>query len=428
MSHISSESIFKRHSREQRRVVVTGMGMLTPLGLTLTESWDAVVNGQSGISTITQFDASELDSQIAGEVKNFDPDPFVPKKEQKKMDRFIHFAMAASEMAILDAGLGYDEIAGLRSGALVGVGIGGLPLIERQHEVLTTRGASRITPFFIPACITNLASGQISMRWGLKGPNFSVTSACASGNHSIGEAAKFIMNGEADIMIAGGSEATISPLAAGGFAAMKALSTRNSSPETASRPWDVDRDGFVLSEGAAILVLEDFEHAEKRGARIYGELRGYGVSSDAYHMSAPSPGGEGAARAMKSAITNAYLNVEDIGYINAHGTSTPVGDSIETQAIKSVFGDHAYKLWISSTKSMTGHTLGAAGAIESVFSLMTLTKSVAPPTINLDSPSEDCDLDYVPGVARERNFDHVINNSFGFGGTNACLVFSKINS
>lgn len=343
------------------------------------------------------------------------------------MDRFIHMAIASTHQALADANLQIQESQRQRVGTIVGVGIGGLPVIEKQHEILMNRGPSRVSPFFIPAVISNLAAGHISMIFGAEGPNFCVTSACASGAHALGEAAKYIQDGHCDIMIAGGAEAAVCPLAIAGFGAMRALSTRNSQPEQASRPWDQDRDGFVLSEGSAILILEDYEHAIKRNAKIYCELTGYGVSSDAHHMTNPSPGGKGAALAMLLALKDAQINKEEVGYINAHGTSTPVGDEIETSAIKNVFKDHAAKIWISSTKSMTGHTLGAAGAIESVFSILALKHSIAPPTINLDNPSEDCDLDYVPKVARERKFKHVMNNSFGFGGTNCSLLFSEIN-
>ena len=418
-------SIYTRPTQENRRVVVTGMGCVSPLGTDLQSTWSRLIHGESGIDRITAFDASNLETQIAGEVKCFDPDLYIPKKEQKKMDRFIQFSMASAKMALTDAG--FEKVPDpLRAGVIVGVGIGGLPMIEKTHDVFRDRGPSRVTPFFIPAVITNLAAGQISIQHGIKGPNFSVTSACATGAHSIGEAAHYIRRGQADIMLAGGSESTISPLAITGFNAMKALSTRNSAPQQASRPWDRDRDGFVLSEGSAILVLEDFEHAARRGARIYAEVTGYGVSSDAFHMTGPSADGEGAARAMQMALMDAKIDPSLIGYVNAHGTSTPLGDEIETTAIKRVFGDAAKKTLVSSTKSMTGHTLGAAGALESVFAIKALTTGVIPPTINLENPSDDCDLDYVPLRAREKKLKHVLNNSFGFGGTNACLIFSEL--
>lgn len=422
----TNQNKFERAPKSQRRVVVTGMAALTPVGLDLQTSWKNLVNGVSGIDTITSFDTSKQDVKFAGEIKGFDPAPYIDKKEQKKMDRFIQLSLAASAQAIADSGLQFDEQLGARTGCLFGVGIGGLPGIEDTHSTLMNRGPSRISPFFIPMVITNLASGQISIKYGLRGPNFAVTSACASGAHAIGESAGYIRDGKADVMITGGSEAVVCDLALGGFAAMKALSTRNDDPKKASRPFDKERDGFVLAEAAAVLILEDYEHAVKRGAKIYGEVTGYGASSDAYHMTNPAPGGAGGAEAMKMALKDASLNPEQISYINAHGTSTPVGDGLESTAIKNVFGNHAKKLWVSSTKSMTGHALGAAGAIESVFSLMTLKENIAPPTINLENPSEDCDLDYVPKTARDGKFDHVLNNSFGFGGTNASLIFSKV--
>jgi 3-oxoacyl-[acyl-carrier-protein] synthase II len=407
-------------------VVVTGLGSVNPLGLTAKDSFAAAVEGRSGIAPIAAFDPGQLAVTIAGEVRGFSVDAYVPKKEQKKMDRFIHFAMACAQMAMQDSGVQITPALSERAGALIGVGMGGLPEIEDQHKILVERGPSRISPFFIPAVITNLASGQVSIQYGLKGPNFAVTSACASANHSIGEAYRYIRDGYCDVMIAGGSESTVCPLAVGGFAAMRALSTRNDTPTTASRPWDRDRDGFVLGEGCGILVLEDYESAAKRGARIYCELAGYGVSSDAHHITNPSPGGAGAAHAMRLSLNDAGLSPESVDYINAHGTSTPVGDLIETQAIKSVFGDHARRLWVSSTKSMTGHLLGAAGAVESVFCVLALATGAVPPTINLENPSDDCDLDYVPVSAREKKLTAVLNNSFGFGGTNACLIFSRV--
>jgi 3-oxoacyl-[acyl-carrier-protein] synthase II len=418
--------VFKRPARMQRRVVVTGIGLVSPLGLSLAETWDGLVSGRSGIGPITQFDASHHDVKFAGEVRNFDANLYIEKKEQKKMDRFIHLSLACAEMALKDSGLELTEKIKDRAGSIVGVGIGGLGAIEHNTLILRDRGPSRITPFFIPMSITNMASGNITIKYGLRGVNYSVTSACSSGAHSIGEATQYIRSGLCDVMLAGGSESSITPLAVGGFASMKALSTRNDQPQKASRPFDRDRDGFVIAEAAAILVLEDYEFASRRGARIYGEVTGYGASSDAHHMTNPAPGGIGAAKAMHAAITDAGLNKEEINYVNAHGTSTPAGDGVETEALHKVFGDHAKKLWVSSTKSMTGHTLGAAGAIESAFSLMTLHKNIAPPTINLENPGEGCDLDYVPLTARDGKMLHVVNNSFGFGGTNACVVFSKI--
>jgi len=400
--------------------------MMSPCGLSVSENWNSLTHGKSGIGPVTQFDVSNYGTKIAGEVKAFDLDAFVAKKEQKKMDRFIHLALASAKMAVEDSGLEFSEDLGSRSGSLFGVGIGGLPMIERQHSVLLERGPSRVTPFFIPAVITNLTSGQLGILYGLKGPNYAVTSACASGAHAIGESAKYIMDGTCDVMITGGSESVICSMAIGGFGAMKALSTRNDEPEKASRPWDKDRDGFVLSEGSAVLILEELEHAKKRGATIYGEVSGFGLSCDAYHLTSPSPGGDGAARSMKMALKSAGLSPNQVDYINAHGTSTPQGDEVETAAVKQVFGDHSKDLWVSSTKSMTGHTLGAAGAIESVISLMALKTGIVPPTINLENPSEDCDLDYVPNTAREKNLNFVLNNSFGFGGTNCTLLFGKV--
>lgn len=425
---MSQSSVFTRRTVNERRVVVTGMGIISPLGHTLEENWSNAISGVSGIDTISLFNPEKFSTRIAGEVKNFDPSVVIEKKEQKKMDRFIQFSIFATSKAIADSGLDFekDELLRARTGVIVGVGIGGLPAIESQVETYLNRGPDRISPFFIPSVITNMASGHISIRWGLRGPNFSVTSACATGVHSLGEAAKYIHSGHCDVMIAGGSEAAVTPLAIAGFSSMHALSERNDEPKKASRPWDKNRDGFVLCEGSAVLILEDYEHAQRRGAKIYAELKGYGVSSDAYHMTSPVPDGAGAAMAMKVALKDAQLNPDSIDYINAHGTSTPMGDGIESNAVKQVFGEQAKKLWMSSTKSMTGHALGAAGAIESVYSIMTLHKQVAPPTINLDNPSDDCDLDYVANEARQGKFTHVLNNSFGFGGTNACVVFSKI--
>lgn len=425
-----SQSVFLREPRTQRRVVVTGVGVITPVGLTTVENWDNLTNGRSGIGSISHFDPTDFVSKIAGEVRGFDPSSIIEKKEQKKMDRFIMLSLESTRQALEDSGLEFDgnELLQARTGALIGVGIGGLPDIEKQAKILQTKGPSRISPFFIPAVITNMASGHITIKYGLRGPNFSVTSACASGAHSIGEATQYIRDGHCDVMVAGGCEAAVTPMAIAGFGSMKALSTRNDQPELASRPFDKDRDGFVLSEGAGTLILEDYEHASRRGATIYGEVAGYGFSSDAYHMTNPSPTGDGAALSMRLALKDAGLNPESVGYVNAHGTSTPAGDGVETLAVKTVFGDHAKKVWVSSTKSMTGHTLGAAGAIESIYSLLALKHQVAPPTINLENPSEDCDLDYVPLSARDGSFEHVLNNSFGFGGTNASVVFSKIES
>ncbi len=418
-------SRFERPSKPQRRVVVTGVGAVTPLGLNVEESWSAALRGQSGIAKITRFDTTGFDVTFAGEVKGFNPDLYVEKKEQKKMDTFIHYAIAASKMAIESAKLELTDEVKEQTGVIIGVGIGGLQTLEDTSIKLKERGPSRISPFFIPSVITNLAAGQVTISLGLKGPNYSVTSACASGVHSIGDAVRYIRDGFTDVMLAGGAESTICGLAVGGFASMRALSTRNDAPEKASRPFDKDRDGFILGEGAAVLCIESLEHAQKRGANILCEITGYGVSSDAYHMTAPAPEGEGGYKAMAIALKDSGLKAEDINYINAHGTSTPVGDGLETMAIKRLLGDHARKVWVSSTKSMTGHALGAAGAIESAFCVMAIRDQKVPPTINLENPSEDCDLDYVPNKAREGQINNVLNNSFGFGGTNASMIFSK---
>ena len=418
----------------ERRVVVTGMGVISPLGLDARSSWRSALDGKSGVDRIGKFDVSNYDTQIAAEVRGFEADKYIPKKEQKKMDTFIQYAIAASQMAMEDARF-LDATGGVtaalpqnKTGVFVSTGIGGLPGIEDTHSTLRDRGPSRVSPFFIPKVIGNLASGQVAINYGLRGPNFCITSACATGAHSIGEAATYIRRGLTTVMVAGGAEAVVCPLAVAGFGSMKALSTRNEEPRQASRPFDRDRDGFVLGEGAAVLILEDLEHATRRGAKIYGEITGYGVSCDAYHMTNPAPEGAGAARAMEMAIRDARLSPSHIQYLNAHGTSTPVGDELESQAIKSVFGSHARSLVVSSTKSMTGHLLGAAGALESFFCLMALQEQIVPPTINLENPGEGCDLDYAPLHARQMKIDHALNNSFGFGGTNACLVFSRLTS
>ncbi|MEK2688746.1 beta-ketoacyl-ACP synthase II [Bdellovibrio sp. GT3] len=418
-------SRFERPSIPQRRVVVTGVGAVTPLGNTIEESWSNAKKGVTGIAPITKFDTTGFDVTFAGEVKGFNADQYIEKKEQKKMDEFIHYSIAASKMAVEMAKLELSEKEKATTGVIIGVGIGGLQNLEETSIKMKEKGPGRVSPFFIPSVITNLAAGQVSISLGLKGPNYSVTSACASGVHSIGDAVRYIRDGVADVMLAGGAEATICRLAVGGFAAMRALSTRNDAPEKASRPWDKDRDGFVLGEGAAMLVIESLEHAEKRGAKILCEITGYGVSSDAYHMTSPAPEGAGGYAAMSMALKDSGLKATDIQYINAHGTSTPVGDGLETAAIKNLLGDHAKNVMVSSTKSMTGHALGAAGAIESAFCVMAIRDQIAPPTLNLDNPSEDCDLDYVPHKAREAKIDNVLNNSFGFGGTNACMIFSK---
>lgn len=419
---------FERPSQPQRRVVVTGIGLVSPLGNTLEESWKALLKGQSGIAQITKFDTTAFSTKIAGEVKGFNPDLYIEKKEQKKMDTFIHYSMACSKMALEMANIKLTDDELLKTGAFIGVGIGGLPMIEEQLDKLRARGPNRISPFFIPGVITNLAAGQVSIEYGLKGPNFAITSACATGVHSIGEAYNYIRYGRADFMLAGGVEATVCPSAVGGFSSMRALSERNDAPEKASRPFDKDRDGFVLGEGGAVVFLESLENATRRGANILCEVSGYGASSDAYHFTSPAPEGDGGRRAMAAAIFDANLKPEDIQHINAHATSTPMGDGLETQAMKNLFKDHAKKLWVSGTKSMTGHLLGAAGAIESAWSILAIRDQVVPPTINLENPSEDCDLDYVPNQARDGKITNVLNNSFGFGGTNGSLIFSKVQS
>ncbi|WP_127169576.1 beta-ketoacyl-ACP synthase II [Xanthomonas sp. BRIP62415] len=409
-----------------RRVVVTGMGMVSPLGNDLATSWDGIIHGRSGIGPITQIDASQFTTKIAGEIKNFDPTLFVSAKDVKKMDSFIHYGVGASFMALDDSGLEIDESNAERVGAILGSGIGGLLGIEEQTIKFHEGGARKISPFYVPSTIINMLPGQVSLIKGLKGPTFSAVSACATSNHSIGTAMRMIQHGDADVMLAGGAERGSSPSSVGGFCAMKAMSTRNDDPTGASRPWDKQRDGFVLGDGAGVLVLEEYEHAKARGARIYAELVGFGASSDAFHMTAPSEDGEGAARSMAAAMRDAKLNPEQIGYLNAHGTSTPLGDLAETLAMKRALGDHAYKTMVSSTKSMTGHLLGAAGGVEAIFSVMALHTGIIPPTINLEAPSEGCDLDYVPNVAREVQVDAVMSNGFGFGGTNGTLVFKRI--
>ena len=410
----------------KRRVVVTGLGMISPLGVGNEPTWQGLLEGRSGIGPITKFDASAYAARIAGEVKGFDPEKWIEKKEVKKSDTFIHYGVVASQMAADDAKLEMSAEDPDRVGVIIGSGIGGLPLIEEMHNKLIERGPARISPFFIPGLIVNLATGQVSIRFGAKGPSGAPATACATGAHAIGDACKIIERDDADVMFAGGSEAVVTPLAVGGFAAMRALSTRNDEPERASRPWDKDRDGFVMGEGAGVLILEEREHALARGAQIYCEIVGYGMTSDAYHITSPSEDGDGMARVMLRALKDAGLQPTDIEYINAHGTSTSVGDRIETIAIKRVFGDHAYKLAVSSTKSMTGHLLGAAGGLESAIAAMTVKHGIIPPTINLENPDEGCDLDYVPNTARQApGIRHVLSNSFGFGGTNATLIFSR---
>lgn len=409
----------------KRRVVITGVGMITPLGVGTDETWQGLLAGRSGINKISRFDAAAFPTQIAGEVVGFNPEDYIELKEIKKMDRFIHFALAATAIAIKDSGLQITDDNAERTGVIVGSGMGGLHAIEYYHSVYLEKGPKRISPFFIPMLIVNLAAGQISIRFGAKGPNSAVATACATGSHSIGDAFKIIQRGDADAMIAGGTEAVITPLGIGGFNAMKALSTRNHEPEKASRPFDIDRDGFIMGEGAGIVILESFESAADRGARIYAELSGYGMTADAYHITSPSPGGEGAARCMELALRDAGIQPSDIDYINAHGTSTKYGDELESSAIKTVFKEHAYKLCVSSTKSMTGHLLGAAGGVEAVITALCIYHGDVPPTINLDTPDPECDLDYVPHKSRKMSVDHALTNSFGFGGTNACLVFKK---
>jgi 3-oxoacyl-[acyl-carrier-protein] synthase II len=409
-----------------RRVVVTGLGVVSSLGVGVENNWQALISGKSGIDTITRFDASELPTQIAGEVKDFEPQDFIEKKEIKKMDLFIQYGIAAADMAFKDSGLEITEENADRVGVVVGSGLGGLPAIEQYHKTMLERGHKRISPFFIPMVIINLIPGQISIRYGAKGPNQSVVSACASGTHSIGDAFHMIARGDADAMFAGGSESTITPLGIGGFNVMKALSTRNDDPQSASRPFDKDRDGFIMAEGAGVLMLEEYEQAKARGAKIYCEIIGYGLSSDAHHLTQPAPDGEGAARCIKMALKNSGLNPEDVDYINAHGTSTYFNDLYETMAIKNVLGEHAYKTMVSSTKSMTGHALGAAGGMEAVFSALTIERGVVAPTTNFIEGDPDCDLDYVPNEAREAKVDVVLSNSFGFGGTNATLAFRRV--
>jgi 3-oxoacyl-[acyl-carrier-protein] synthase II len=410
----------------KRRVVITGMGMISPLGNDMASSWEAIVNGRSGLGPITSFDASQFTTRIAGEIRDFDPTVYMSAKDVKKMDAFIHYGIAASLMALDDSGLEVTEENAERIGAIVGAGIGGILGIEEQTAKYLEGGPRKISPFYIPSTIINMLPGQLSIMKGIKGPNFSAVSACATSNHSIGMAMRMIQYGDADVMVAGGAERGSSPTSVGGFCSMKAMSTRNDDPQAASRPWDKDRDGFVLGDGAGILVLEEYEHAKARGARIYCELAGFGASSDAYHMTAPSENGEGPARCMKSAMKDAGVNAEQVEYLNAHGTSTPLGDLAETLAMKRALGDHAYKTMVSSTKSMTGHLLGAAGGVEAIFSVLAIHHGIIPPTINLQNPGEGCDLDYVPNVARQEKIDVAMSNGFGFGGTNGTLVFKRL--
>lgn len=410
----------------RRRVVVTGMGLVTPLGNTLDESWEGILAGRSGVAPIEGFDTSAFSTRFGAQVKNFDVEHYMPLKDARKMDTFIQYGMAAAVQAIADSGLETTEENADRIGCAIGSGIGGLPMIEKNHESLQKGGPRKISPFFVPGSIINMISGNLAIRYGYKGPNIAITTACTTGTHNIGYSARTIAYGDADVMICGGAECASTPLGLGGFAAARALSTRNDDPQAASRPWDKDRDGFVLGDGAGVLVLEEYEHAKARGAKIYAELTGFGMSDDAYHMTLPPEDGRGAAAAMSNAIRDSGLNPEVIDYINAHGTSTPAGDIAESRAVELVLGAAASKVAVSSTKSMIGHLLGAAGAVEAVFSVLAIRDQVAPPTINLDNPQEGCNLDYVPNTARQMKIDHALSNSFGFGGTNGSLIFSKV--
>lgn len=411
---------------QQRRVVITGLGCISPVGNSIDDAWSALTAGTSGIATITRFDASSFSTRFAGEVKGFKVDDYIPVKEARHMDTFIHYGMAAGMQAMQDSGLEVTEANADRIGVIVGSGIGGLPMIEETHAELTSRGPRRISPFFVPASIINMISGHLSIKYGLKGPNLAIVTACTTGLHCIGAAGRLIEYGDADVMIAGGAESTISPLGLGGFASARALSSRNDDPLTASRPWDKDRDGFVLGEGAGVMVLEEYEHAKARGARIYAELLGFGMSADAHHMTAPLEDGDGARRCMLAAMKNAGVNADEVNYVNAHGTSTPLGDVAETIAIKRALGDHAQNVVVNSTKSMTGHLLGGAGGLESVFTVLAVHKQLSPPTINIFNQDPACDLDYCANVARNMPINVAVKNSFGFGGTNGTLVFGKL--
>jgi 3-oxoacyl-[acyl-carrier-protein] synthase II len=410
---------------DKKRVVVTGIGLITPLGIGVEDSWNSIIAGRAGIRRITHFDSSNFPTQIAGEVEGFNPEDYIEPKEIKKMDRFIHFAIATATMAINDSGLKITDGNAEKVGVIVGSGIGGLHAIEHYHSVFLEKGPRRISPFFIPMLVINLASGQISIKFGAKGPNSAVATACATGSHSIGDAYKIIQRGDADAMIAGGTEAVITPLGIGGFNAMKTLSTRNDEPGKASRPFDIDRDGFVMGEGSGIVILESLESAMDRGVRIYAEIVGYGMTADAYHITSPAPEGEGAARCMQMTLKDGSVDPSEVDYINAHGTSTKYGDEIETNAIKTVFREHSYKVAISSTKSMIGHLLGAAGGVEAAVTVLSIYNDIITPTINLDKPDPECDLDYVPYKSRKMTINYALTNSFGFGGTNACLLFKK---
>lgn len=413
-------------SRSLRRVVITGLGCVSPIGNSVTEAWEALLAGKSGIATITRFDATPFSTRFAGEVKGFNVEDYMPAKEARHMDRFIHYGMAASIQAMQDCGLAVTEENAERIGVIVGSGIGGLPCIEETHTELMNRGPRRISPFFVPASIINMISGHLSIKYGLKGPNLAIVTACTTGLHCIGAAGRLIQHGDADVMIAGGAESTISPLGIGGFASARALSARNDDPATASRPWDKDRDGFVLGEGAGVMVLEEYEHAKARGAKIYAELLGFGMTGDAYHMTAPLEDGDGARRCMLAAMKDAEINAEQVDYVNAHGTSTPLGDIAETVAIKRAMGDHAKKLVVNSTKSMTGHLLGGAGGLESVFTVLAVNRQISPPTTNIFNQDPACDLDYCANVAREMPIGIAVKNSFGFGGTNGTLIFGRV--
>jgi 3-oxoacyl-[acyl-carrier-protein] synthase II len=413
-------------SSRNRRVVVTGLGCISPIGNTIADAWEAALAGKSGIANITKFDATPFSTRFAGEVKNFNVEEYLPGKEGRHMDTFIHFGMAAGIQAIKDSGIVVTEDNADRIGVLVGSGIGGLPMIEETKAEYDNRGPRRISPFFVPASIINMISGDLSIKFGLRGPNLAIVTACTTGLHCIGQAARLIEYGDADVMIAGGAESTVSPLGLGGFASARALSSRNDDPSTASRPWDRDRDGFVLGEGAGVMVLEEYEHAKARGAKIYAEVVGFGMSADANHITAPLEDGSGASRCMVAAMQYAGINPDQVHYVNAHGTSTPVGDVAEVKGIKRTFGDHAGKLVVNSTKSMTGHLLGGAGGLESVFTVLAIHKQVSPPTINIFNQDPECDLDFCANTARDMKIDYAVKNSFGFGGTNGTLVFAKI--
>ncbi|MEZ9538059.1 beta-ketoacyl-ACP synthase II [Shewanella sp. 10N.286.51.B8] len=409
----------------KRRVVITGLGLVTPVGNDVESSWQSLLAGKSGIAPITKFDATEFSTRFSGSVKDFDVEHYMSRKDARKMDLFIQYGMAAGIQAMTDSGLDMEQENPARVGTAIGAGMGGMPLIEQNHAALLKGGPRKVSPFFVPSTIINMISGHLSIKYGMTGPNFAVTTACTTGVHNIGFAARTIAYGDADVMVAGGAEDVTCPLAVAGFGSAKALSTRNDDPTSASRPWDKDRDGFVIGDGAGVLVMEEHEHAKARGAKIYAELVGFGMSGDAFHMTSPPSDGAGAAAAMVNAINDAQIANEEVGYINAHGTSTPAGDKAEAAAVKSVFGDHAYDLLVSSTKSMTGHLLGAAGSVEAIITILALRDQIVPPTINLDNPDEGCDLDFVPHVAKPHSFDYALCNSFGFGGTNGSLLFKK---